>query len=90
MNLSSLLGPGTSVQGSHTEHPGIRTLVVNTAQEVFFLLVKANVTATLHLELNITRQQQQQDKKEQPGKSVRVMVVCLCLYSDLDVKESQW
>lgn len=78
MNLSSLLGPGTSVHGSHTEHPGIRTIVVNTAQDVLFLLVKANVTATLHLELNITRQQQGKDKEQQLEKSVRYSLIVKC------------
>ncbi|KAK8386699.1 hypothetical protein O3P69_017869 [Scylla paramamosain] len=77
MNLSSLLGPGTSVHGSHTEHPGIRTIVVNTAQDVLFLLVKANVTATLHLELNISRQQQGKEK-EQLEKFVRYSLTVKC------------
>ncbi|XP_045104372.1 N-acetylglucosamine-1-phosphotransferase subunits alpha/beta-like [Portunus trituberculatus] len=87
MNLSSLLGPGTSVYGSHTEHPGIRTIVINTAQEVFFLLVKANITATLHLELNITRQQQGKEK-EQLEKSVRYSLTVKCNTSPVVVNRS--
>lgn len=63
MNLSSVLGPGTTVQGWHSEHPGLRTITVNAAQEVLFILLKANVTATLRIELNISKQQQQQSVK---------------------------
>ncbi|KAG0729643.1 N-acetylglucosamine-1-phosphotransferase subunits alpha/beta [Chionoecetes opilio] len=76
MNLSSVVMSGTSVQGWHTEHPGLRTVTVNTAQEVLFILLKTNVTATLRVELSFSKQQQQQKQQlQQEHKSLKYSFV---------------
>lgn len=81
MNLSSVLGPGTTVQGWHPEHPGIRTITLNTVQEVLFILLKTNITATLHIELNISKHQKQEQQEQ---KSVKVRVCISKLVNVMD------
>ncbi|XP_045584036.2 N-acetylglucosamine-1-phosphotransferase subunits alpha/beta [Procambarus clarkii] len=64
MNISSLLIPGKAVDGHHTEHRGLRTIAVNTAQGMLFIILKTNITATLHIELDIIN-------KEHKGESTK-------------------
>lgn len=54
MNISTLLMPNKTIDGRHTEHGGVRSLAVNTAQKVLFIFLKNNLTTTLQLEFNIS------------------------------------
>ncbi|KAK8733624.1 hypothetical protein OTU49_006396 [Cherax quadricarinatus] len=58
MNISSLVIPGKTVEGQHTDHRGLRTAAINTAQGILFIIFKINVSATIQIELNIINKQQ--------------------------------
>lgn len=83
MNLSSQLSSGNGLQGWHTEHHGLRTLTVNTAQKALFILMKPNITATIHIQLSISKQEEEQ---EEPQKSTKVRYWVLFSSSKFEVK----
>lgn len=64
MNISSLLMSSRMVEGQHTDHQGLRSIAVNTAQGVLFIILKNNITATLQLKLNITHKDQEESAKK--------------------------
>lgn len=72
MNISSLLSSGNGLQGWHTEHSGLRTLNVNTAQKALFILMRSNITSTIHIQLSISKQEEEQ---EEPQKSTKVSFI---------------
>lgn len=83
MNLSSQLSSGNGLQGWHTEHPGLRTLTVNTAQKALFILMKPNITTTILIQLSISKQEEEQ---EEPQKSTKVRYWVLFSNSEFEVK----
>ncbi|XP_066946144.1 N-acetylglucosamine-1-phosphotransferase subunits alpha/beta [Macrobrachium rosenbergii] len=53
MNISTLAKGGKAMTGQHTELDGLRSINVNIAQGILFLLLKNNITATLRIELEV-------------------------------------
>ncbi|KAK7070841.1 hypothetical protein SK128_002684 [Halocaridina rubra] len=64
MNISKLLGEGKTVQGRHTDHAGLRSMTVNTAQGILFLLLRSNISTFIRLELEVMEVKKDQFKLE--------------------------
>lgn len=72
MNISSLVSSGKMVDGQHTEHQGIRSILVNTAQAVLFILLKTNITLTLQIQLDITSKKHEGNHSSKVKDAVKV------------------
>ncbi|KAG7159870.1 N-acetylglucosamine-1-phosphotransferase subunits alpha/beta-like [Homarus americanus] len=75
LNVSSLLASGKAIEGWHSEHRGLRSIALNVAQGVLFIILKTNITATLKIELDIKNKNQEEksDKKRDLVKYVLTM-----------------
>ena len=51
MDISSLVTPGSTLQGEYSRNPNLRALSINTAQGILFLFYKSNSSSTIYVHL---------------------------------------
>lgn len=56
MNLSGVVKHDSNfaIEGSHSNHLGLRSIALNTAQAALFIVLKSNISASLTVRFNVT------------------------------------
>ncbi|KAK3853814.1 hypothetical protein Pcinc_039664 [Petrolisthes cinctipes] len=72
MNLSGVVKHDNNfaTEGSHNNFPGLRSMVLNTAQNALFIILKSNISASLVVRINVT------DKEKNNVLKYMFMVKC--------------